>query len=62
MQIIILLKNSLASDSCVHNKQQQENLQWKDQFDFDNFVSILDDPNLMPYDSTFLLMHWIRHY
>jgi hypothetical protein len=40
---------------------QQENLQQEDQFDFDNLVSIPDYPNPPPYDSTFSLVHWIRH-
>ncbi len=44
---------------------QQEN-QWQDnqqdnQFDFENFVSIPNDPNPPLCDSTFSLMHWIRH-
>jgi hypothetical protein len=30
--------------------------------DFDSLVSIPDDPNPPPYDSTFSLVHWIRHY
>ncbi len=40
---------------------QQENLQQEDQFDFDNLVSILDDPNPPPYDCTFSHVHWIKH-
>jgi hypothetical protein len=40
---------------------QQENLQQEDQIDFDNLVSIPNDPNPPPYDSTFSLVHWIKH-
>jgi hypothetical protein len=40
---------------------QQENLQQEDQFDFDSLVSIPIDPNPPPYDSTFSLVHWIKH-
>jgi hypothetical protein len=36
-------------------------LQQEDQFDFDNLVSIPNDLNPPPYDSTFSLVHWIRH-
>jgi len=40
---------------------QQENQWQNNQFDFDNFVSIPDDPNPPPCESTFSLVHWIKH-
>jgi len=41
--------------------QWQDNQQQDNQFDFDNFVSIPNDPNPPPCDSTFSLKDWIIH-
>jgi len=40
---------------------QQKNLQQEDPFDFDSLVSIPDDLDPPPYDSTFFLVSWIKH-